>query len=263
MNNDSVSRKSGLCGSGAAAGSNDTPVDRGSVNGATHASDSSPLAWPQSERPRERLLELGASVLSDGEILALVLGTGHRRAGTALAVARSLLAAFDDMRGVIGAPIAELACIAGVGQARAAQLHAVGELARRVHVEKLDPGSVLSSSAAVHAHFCPLLADEKRESFYGVLLDGKNRVMGKVRISQGSLGASLVHPREAFRPAVREAAAAVLFVHNHPSGDPTPSAEDRRITERLRRAGEVMGIAVLDHVVVGRTKYWSFADNGW
>jgi len=234
-----------------------------SGDNSSHARDSSPLAWPQSERPRERLLELGASALSDGEILAIVLGTGHRRAGSALAVARSLLAAFDDLRGALGAPIAELASVAGVGQVRAARLHAIAELARRVHVEKLAPGIVLSSSSAVHAHFGPLLADEKRESFYGVLLDGKNRVMSKVRISQGSLGASLVHPREAFRPAVREAAAAVLFVHNHPSGDPTPSAEDRRITERLRRAGEVMGITVLDHVVVGRTGYWSFADNGW
>lgn len=263
MNNSGRLPSRKLSGDACEDHSRDDSTDSCGADSAARTNDASPLAWPQSERPRERLFELGASVLSDGEILALILGTGHPQAGSALAVARSLLASFDDLRGVVGAPLTELASITGVGQARAAKLHAIAELARRLHVEKLGPGIVLSSSSAVHAHFGPLLADEKRESFYGVLLDGKNRVMSKVRISQGSLGASLVHPREAFRPAVREAAAAVLFVHNHPSGDPTPSAEDRRITERLRRAGEVMGIAVLDHVVVGRGKFWSFADNGW
>lgn len=225
--------------------------------------DGSPAHWPETERPRERLLERGASVLSDGEALAVVFGTGHPGAGSALVMSRALLATFGDLRGVLSASIAELAMLPGMGRARAATLQALAEIARRVHADRLDAGAVLSSSASVHAHFGPLLADDKRESFYSVLLDGRNRVMAKVLVSQGSLGASIVHPREAFRPAVREAAAAVLFVHNHPSGDPTPSAEDRRITERLRRAGEVMGIPVLDHVVVGRGRYWSFADNGW
>ncbi|HYB99694.1 MAG TPA: DNA repair protein RadC [Candidatus Limnocylindrales bacterium] len=234
-----------------------------SAAGVPRAHDSSPQAWPQGERPRERLLEQGAAVLSDGEILAVVLGTGHAGAGSALFVARSLLTSFTDLRGIVSASVRELQAVPGVGRVRAARLQAIGELARRLHSQPLEPGATLSSSAAVHAHFGPLLIDDKRESFYCVLLDGKNRLMGKVRISQGSLGASLVHPREAFRPAVREAAAAVLFVHNHPSGDPTPSVEDRRITDRLRRVGELMGISVLDHVIVGRGKYYSFADSGW
>jgi DNA repair protein RadC len=233
------------------------------ANESFRAHDSSPAAWPETERPRERLLALGPGVLSDGEALAVIVGTGHSGAGSALVMARGLLRTFGDLRGVLGASITELAAQPGVGRALAARIVAIGEVGRRVESDRLDAGTFLSSATEVHAHFGPLLADDKRESFYIVLLNGKNRVLAKIRISQGSLGASIVHPREAFRPAIREAAAAVIFVHNHPSGDPTPSEEDRRITERLRRAGELMGIPVLDHVVVGRGRYWSFADNGW
>lgn len=227
------------------------------------AADLSPALWPETERPRERLLALGPSVLSDGEALAVVFGTGHPGTGSALAMARSLLTVFGDLRGVLSGSVAELASMPGMGKARAATVVAIGEIARRVHSDSLDAGVILTSATAVHAHFGPLLVDEKRESFYAVMLDGRNRVLSKVRVSQGTLGSSVVHPREAFRAAVRDAAAAVIFVHNHPSGDPTPSAEDRRITERLRRAGELMGIPVLDHVVVGRGRYCSFAESGW
>jgi len=225
--------------------------------------DRSPAAWPETERPRERLLALGSAVLTDGETLAVIFGTGHPGSGSALTIARSLLRTFGDLRGVLSASTTELASQPGVGRARAATLVAIGEVARRVQADRLDEGLVLTSASAVYAHFGPLLVDEKRESFYAVLLTGKNRVIAKVRVSQGSLASSIVHPREAFRSAVREAAAAIIFVHNHPSGDPTPSPEDKLITERLRRAGELMGISVLDHVVVGRGKYFSFADNGW
>jgi DNA repair protein RadC len=227
------------------------------------ARDRSPAEWPETERPRERLLALGSSVLSDGETLAIIFGTGHPGSGSALAIARNLLTTFGDLRGVLSASVTELAALPGVGRARAATIVAVAEVARRVQADRLDEGLVLTSSAEVYAHFGPLLVDEKRESFYAVLLTGRNRVMAKVRVSQGSLNSSVVHPREAFRSAVREAAAAVIFVHNHPSGDPSPSAEDKAITERLRRAGELIGIAVLDHVVVGRGRYHSFADQGW
>jgi DNA repair protein RadC len=226
-------------------------------------SDLSPAAWPETERPRERLLALGPSVLSDGEALAVIFGTGHAQGGSALAIARSLLSEFGDLRGVFSASVAELASKPGVGRARAAAVVAVGEVSRRVHADRLEAGVFLSSASEVHAHFGPMLADEKRESFYVVMVNGRNRVLGVSRVSEGTLGSSVVHPRESFRAAVREAAAAVIFVHNHPSGDPTPSAEDRRTTERLRRAGELMGIPVLDHVVVSRGRYFSFADNGW
>jgi len=214
-------------------------------------------------RPRERFARAGAAALSDVEVLALVLGTGHPRLGDASELARTLLARFRGLRGVVTAGRGELAAMAGVGPAPAAALLAAGELARRLASAPLEEGTRIASSQDVYDHFGPLLADEKREMFYALLLDGRNRVLLKVRISEGSLGASLVHPREAFRPAVREAAAAVLFIHNHPSGDPTPSREDRATTERLRRVGELLGIPVLDHVVVGRAGYYSFADSGW
>lgn len=201
-------------------------------------------------------------MLADSEILALLLGTGHPALGDAQTLGRHLLSQFVDLRGVVGAGLAELAAVRGMGDARAAKLVAAGELARRVASVTLERGASITSSAQVHEHFGPLLADEKREMFYALLLDSKNRLITKVRISEGSLGASLVHPREAFRPAIREAAAAVLFLHNHPSGDPTPSVEDRKITARLHKAGELLGIPVLDHVVVGRECYFSFADSG-
>jgi DNA repair protein RadC len=215
------------------------------------------------ERPRERLARSGAGALADVELLALLLGTGHRRAGSAEKLAATLLSRFRDLRGVVCAGAAELADVAGMGSVRAAKLLAAGELARRLASERLEPGVAVTCSDVVFSHFAPLLADEKRETFHALLLDSKNRLVAKTRISEGSLGASLVHPREAFRPAVREAAASVLFLHNHPSGDPTPSVEDRRITARLCRAGELLGIPVLDHVVIGRGAYFSFADEGW
>ncbi len=220
-------------------------------------------AWPRAERPRERLFSKGAASLANAELLALVLGSGHASGGNALDLARALLAAFTDLRGVVCATPVELSALKGVGHARAAAIIAAGELARRLEAEHLDPGAAISSSARVQAHFGPMLADERREMFFALLLDTKNRLISQVKISEGSLGASLVHPREAFRPAVRNAAAAVIFAHNHPSGDPTPSSEDRRITERLRRAGDLLGIPVLDHVVVGRGGHYRVADSGW
>jgi len=157
----------------------------------------------------------------------------------------------------------ELAEIPGMGAARAARLHAAAELGRRLASAPLVSGRSIRSAQEIYDHFGPLLADARKETFHVLLFDSKNRLIRKVRVSEGCLAASLVHPREAFRPAIREAAAAVLFLHNHPSGDPTPSAEDRRTTDRLRAAGELLGIPVLDHVVIGRGKYFSLADEGW
>jgi len=139
---------------------------------------------------------------------------------------------------------------------------AVGELARRLAATPLRHGERFTTSAEVFAHFHERLRDRRKEVFLTLLLDSKNRLLREVQVSEGSLNASIVHPREVFTPVVRESAAAVLLVHNHPSGDPTPSREDLELTGRLREAGELMGVRVLDHVIIGSGCYVSLADRG-
>ncbi|MEJ2202037.1 MAG: DNA repair protein RadC, partial [Desulfuromonadaceae bacterium] len=176
--------------------------------------------------------------------------------------ARLLLTRFQTLRGLAATTVTELCDIKGIGPAKAAELQAVFELARRFSIENLRPGNRYTSSDEVYRHFHERLRDYRKEVFIALLLDSKNRVLREVKISEGSLTASIVHPREVFAPVIRESAAAVLFVHNHPSGDPTPSREDLEITSRLREAGELMGVRVLDHIIIGNNQYVSFADRG-
>ncbi|MFA5515261.1 MAG: DNA repair protein RadC [Desulfuromonadales bacterium] len=219
--------------------------------------------WPEAERPREKLLNAGAETLSDAELLALILRTGDAASGmSALDHARFLLARFTSLRRLAGATIAELCEIKGIGPAKAAEIQAVFQIARRFGSDRLQPGHRFTSSAEVFRHYHEKLRDHKREIFLALLLDGKNRIIREVQVSEGSLSASIVHPREVFAPVVRESAAAVLFVHNHPSGDPSPSREDLEITTRLRQAGELMGVRVLDHIIIGSGEYVSFVDRG-
>ncbi len=219
--------------------------------------------WPAEERPREKLLKNGAGNLSEAELLALVLRTGDAASkSSAVDQARLLLQRFNTLRGLADASVAELCEVKGVGPAKAAELHAVFELARRFGKVELSKGTRYTCSEEVYSHFHQRLRDFRREVFIALLLDSKNRVLREVQISEGSLTASIVHPREVFVPVVRESAAAVLFVHNHPSGDPTPSREDLEITDRLRRAGELMGVRVLDHIIIGNGSYVSFVDRG-
>jgi DNA repair protein RadC len=145
---------------------------------------------------------------------------------------------------------------------RAAVLRAALELGRRAAGQPLEVQHTIRDAAAVWAHFRGRLPQLDREHFFVVLLDGRNRVQGEVHVSEGTLTAALVHPREVFAPAIRAAAAAIILVHNHPSGDATPSPEDVAITERLRQVGELIGIRVLDHVIVGQARYVSMAEEG-
>jgi len=205
---------------------------------------------------RERLLLAGARALNDVELLALVLDAGS---GTeeGLALAGCVLRAAGALAGL---DRLDRAALGRLWPRRAALLRAALELGRRAAAEPLPPGAPVRDAAAVFGHFRGRLPQLEREVFYVLLLDGKNRVQGEVQVSEGSLTAALVHPREVFAPAIRAAAAALVLVHNHPSGDPTPSAEDCAITQRLRQVGELVGIRVLDHVVIGRGRWASMAE---
>jgi len=217
---------------------------------------------PLDQRPRERLLAEGERALSDAELLAIMLRSGTEQE-TAIALAQRLLARFGNFRTLATASAAELSAIRGIGPAKAAQVKAAFEIGRRLAQEKAaEPGGRLTDSQRVFDIYYPRLRDFKKETFLVLLLDVKNRVFREVEVSVGSLTASLAHPREVFREAVRESAAAVICVHNHPSGDPTPSRNDVEITRKLHATGEVVGIRLLDHVVIGEGHYYSFADEG-
>lgn len=219
--------------------------------------------WPEEDRPREKLLEKGAEHLTDAELLAILLRTGNASTGeSALDHARLLLRQFESLKGIDEAPIRDLKAAKGIGAAKVAQIKAGLELGRRLGETRWQAGQPLRSSEDVFRHFHQRLAQENHELFYVVLLNNKNRKIREVKISEGSLTASLVHPREVYNPVIRESAAAVIFVHNHPSGDPEPSQEDIEITRRLKEVGEAIGVRVLDHVVIGRERYYSFSDRG-
>lgn len=220
--------------------------------------------WPEHERPRERLLQHGESTLSDAQLLALLLRTGdHASGATAVDIARQLLTRYaDNLEAVSAASVKELCQLPGIGMAKACEIKAAFELGRRWLARRSGPLLQVRSSRDVANYYMPMLAGLKREQFQALLLDRKNRVTRDVMISQGSLTASVVHPREVFNPAIRDSAAAVICVHNHPSGDPQPSQEDRQLTTRLVEAGHLLGIPVLDHIIVGSDRYMSFADEG-
>ena len=218
--------------------------------------------WPESERPRERLLAKGPDALTDAQLLAILLRTG-RRDSSAVEVAIELLGQVEGISGLAKCGIEELCTIEGIGPAKAAQLKAAVELGRRSLAAPLSTGTRISSSTDLFRHFSPMLRDRKQELFKVVLLDAKNIIIKEATVSEGTLTLSIVHPREVFALAIRESAAGVIFLHNHPSGDPTPSPEDRRLTDRLAAAGKLLGITVLDHVIIGDGRYVSFADEGW
>ena len=218
--------------------------------------------WPITERPRERLLAQGAEVLTDAQLLAILLRVGRPRT-SAVQVGIDILHQLGGISGLAHCGVEELCNIPGVGEAKAAQLKAALELGKRALASPLSTGTKIGSSRDLFDHYHPTLRNLRHEIFKIVLLDAKHAILRDATVSEGSLTLSIVHPREVFTLAVKESAAAVIFLHNHPSGDPTPSHEDRVLTTRLVSAGEVLGIRVLDHLVIGDGRYVSFADHGW
>lgn len=213
------------------------------------------------EGPRERMRAVGSEGLSDAELLAILLGTGARREPVGVLASR-LLHEVGGIAALSRVGAGALEQIAGLGPGKASRIVAAVELGRRVVTRPLPRGARVGSSRDVDAAMRPRLAAADVEHFIAIALDAKNRPIGEIEIARGGLSACPVSPADVFRALLREAAAGVVFVHNHPSGEPSPSADDVALTERLRRAGELIGVRVLDHLVIGREGYFSFLDAG-
>lgn len=213
------------------------------------------------DRPREKLARFGAASLGDNELVAIVLGEGRARIGV-LDLANALLAIAGGIEGLARVRVEDLQGVKGVGPARAAQVVAAVELGRRTVAREGRARVQITTPRSVAEFLIPQYGDRPVEQFGIVLLDTKHRVLRTTVLSVGTLDASIVHPREIFREAAAGGAAALVLFHNHPSGDPEPSREDRVLTERLMAAGILMGIDVLDHIILGDGRYFSFREKG-
>src|SRR3989339_1600640 len=213
--------------------------------------------YAEEQRPRERLIKSGASALSDAEILALILKIGNKEENV-IELSQRLIAKFG-LEKLSNCSLQELQQIRGIGKAKACEILAAFELAKRAKMHYSER-RIIRSPLDVFRHFQAKLADLKQEQFYLLLLDTKNFVTKEELIAIGTLNASIIHPREVFKPAIKESAYAVVMVHNHPSGDPNPSSEDLAVTEKLAEAGELLGIKLVDHVIIGNGKYWSWKE---
>ena len=236
------------------------------ASGSSAAPITSLKSLPEWERPRERLRLHGPEALSDRELIALVLGSATRE--------RSVLEVADDLLAQGGAldhrldaladlGLEQLAGVRGLGTVGACRIAALFEISRRTARARARGGVVLADARAVNDLVAGQLIGERRERVLVLMVDARQRLIGERCVSIGSLMASVIHPREVFRPAIGLAAAALILVHNHPSGDPTPSVEDHQVTIRLAEAGALLGIRLLDHVVVAADGFRSFKDEGW
>ena len=219
--------------------------------------------WSVLDRPRERLRTLGPGALATRELLAILVGTGGG-GRSAMDVATELLRVSDNsLRRLATTPPGSIESVAGVGPAVAARLGAALELGRRLAREGPEERPRIRGPRDVYDRCAPEMRDLGQEEFRLLLLSTQHAVTREVVVTRGVLDASVVHPREVFRVAIAENAAAVLLVHNHPSGDPTPSPEDRAVTRQLADAGKLIGIPVVDHVVIGDGRFVSFSEAGW
>jgi DNA repair protein RadC len=216
---------------------------------------------PPDERPRERLLKFGVEQLSNVELLALILRTGASGVSV-IDMAERIMAKFGGLREIVEADVNELTNLPGIGLTKATQIQAAIELGRRTTRTKREDLVVIRSPQDVSNLLMDRMRFQTKEHFLTLHLDTKNQVIGEDTVSIGSLNASIVHPREIFKPVLKRSAASIICVHNHPSGDPTPSREDIDVTKRIVEAGKLLGIDVLDHIILGDHRFISMKEQG-
>lgn len=217
---------------------------------------------PRMERPQERLTKYGASFLSNAELLAVILRSGTRKEGI-LGLTGKLLRDFGGLNGVLNADFEELTQHQGIKEVKATQLLAVAELAKRYRSYRSGEEYQISTPRHVADLLQTEMRDQKREVLKVIILNTKNVVLGVVDASVGTLSSSIVHPRDIFRSAITRNAASIILVHNHPSGDPTPSGDDIHSTRRVQEAGTILGIELLDHVIIGGSDFISLKEKGF
>lgn len=217
---------------------------------------------PKYERPRERLIRYGADKLSNSELLALILRTGTKN-DNVLNLCSSLLGEFGGINGLLNLSVKELKEINGIGEAKTAQILALAELSKRFNSFQSGEELIISSPKDVAFYMMKEMNNLKKEYFKIIMLNTKNMIISIKDVSIGSLNSSIVHPREVFVEAIKNSSAAVILCHNHPSGDCTPSKEDIAVTKRLKECGDLIGIEVLDHIIIGRKNFISFKEKGF
>lgn len=218
--------------------------------------------FPKDERPRERFIQNGPESLSNHELIALMLRTGTRNESV-LQLANRLLTHFDGLRMLKDATLNEITSIKGIGKAKAIQILASVELGRRIANLNFDDRYVIRSPEDGAKYVMNDMRFLTQEHFVALYLNTKNQVLHKQTVFIGSLNASIVHPREVYKEALRHSAASIICMHNHPSGDPTPSREDIEVTRRLSECGKILGIELLDHLIIGENKFVSLKEKGY
>ncbi len=215
--------------------------------------------FPLEERPRERLIKLGPKALSTGELLAIILRTGNKKENV-LELSNRLIKEYS-LQTLSRLRISRLKKTLGIGETKACQLIACFELGKRRAFLK-NGNKAINCAKDIAEFLMPELSNLKKEHFVGLFLDSRKKIIKHETIFIGSLDSSIIHPREIFKIALEESAAAIILVHNHPSGDPDPSIEDIEVTKQIAEAGNVLGVQVLDHVIIGNNRYISLKEKG-
>ncbi|GAA0069872.1 DNA repair protein RadC [Clostridium sardiniense] len=220
------------------------------------------LDIPENERPKEKLLIYGAESLSNPELLAIVLRTGTKGENV-LNLSQKIIAELNGLNGILNASVKEMTKIKGVKEAKASQILAIAELFRRFNTYKsFNEFKRITSPREVANMLYGEMGASNQEVLKLIILNTKNEVIKIKDVFKGSLNSSLVHPREIFNEAIRSSAASIIICHNHPSGDPTPSSEDIKVTTRINQSGEIIGIKLIDHIIIGRNNYVSLKEKG-